>query len=155
MDPWRQGARVVEVRKHDHIIIVVVGSCQAGRPPPGANGETNYTAHTVTVREDLEPAQAVRTLVHERAHIALRHGDELRTTGCRGRIEVEATAYVVCTEMGMEASTYSLPDVAGWANGDTDLVTATAERVISAAREITDALNTDDTRTPVSSRNGR
>jgi hypothetical protein len=69
---------------------------------PGANGETNYTARSVTVRDDLEPAQATRTLVHERAHMELDHGAELRTTGCRGRIEA-----------GMAPGSYSLPYVAG------------------------------------------
>ena len=113
---------------------------------PGANGETSFTAHTVTVREDLEPAQATRTLIHERAHIALGHGDELRLGGCRGRIEVEAesVSFMVSSEAGMPAGSYSLPYVAGWADGDSKMIAATAERVITAARTITDALSADD-----------
>ena len=112
---------------------------------PGANGETNYSTHTVTVRDDLEPAQACRTLVHERAHIALRHGDELRTVGCRGRIEVEAesVAFMVCTEVGMSPEAYSLAYVAQWANGDPKVIADTAERVIGAARGTTEALTAE------------
>lgn len=113
---------------------------------PAANGETSFTAHTVTVREDLEPAQATRTLVHEWAHIELGHGDELRAGGCRGRIEVEAesVAFMVCTEAGMPAGSYSLPYVAEWADGDSKIIADTAGRVITAARAITDALSEDE-----------
>jgi hypothetical protein len=110
---------------------------------PRANGATNFRTHTVTVRDDLEPAQATRTLIHERAHIALGHGDELRATGCRGRIEVEAesVAFMVSTEAGMAAASYSLAYVAGWADEDLNVIAGTAERVITAARAITDALS--------------
>jgi hypothetical protein len=115
-------------------------------PTLAPNGETNYSTHTVTVRDDLQPAQATRTLVHERAHIALGHGSELRAIGCRGWIEVEAesAAYVVCTEASMAAASYSLPYVAGWADGDTKMIAQTAERVVTAAREITEAMSTGE-----------
>ena len=109
---------------------------------PGANGGTSWSTHTVTVRGDLDPAQACRTLVHERAHIALRHGEDLGAVGCRGRIEVEAesVAFMVSSEVGLTAASYSLPYVAHWANGDSTVIADTAERVITAARMITDAL---------------
>jgi antirestriction protein ArdC len=78
-------------------------ACRGVCANSGANGETSWSTPTVTVRDDLEPAQACRTLVHERAHIVLRHGDELRSSGCRGRVEVEAesVAFMVSTEASM------------------------------------------------------
>jgi hypothetical protein len=105
---------------------------------PSANGETDFETRIVTVREDLEPPQAARTPAHERAHIALCHLDRLHAGECRGRIEVEAesVAFMVCTEAGMDAACYSVPYVAGWANGDPKVITDSAVRVIGAARDI-------------------
>ena len=53
-------------------------------------------------------------------------------------------AFMVCTEAGMPAASYSLPYVAGWADGDSKMIAATAERVITAARAIMDELAADD-----------
>jgi hypothetical protein len=113
-------------------------------PTLAPNGETNDSTHTGTARDDLQPAQATRALVHERAHIAPGHGPELRATGGRGRIEVEAepAAHVVGTEASTAAASYSLPHVAGWAGGDTKMNAQTTERVVTAAREITEAMST-------------
>lgn len=41
----------------------------------GANGVTNFTEHTISVREDMDAAAQVKTLAHELGH-ALMHGPE-------------------------------------------------------------------------------
>jgi IrrE N-terminal-like domain len=77
---------------------------------PRANGETDPVSRTVTVRDDLSPAQAAKTLVHELAHIRLGHVESLPTyQSCRGRCEVEAesVAYLVCTGAGVDAGAAS------------------------------------------------
>jgi len=107
----------------------------------GANGRTEYTSRTVTVRADVDEAQACKTLAHELGHVLL-HEQEL-AAGCRGRLEVEAEsiAYVVAQACGLSTSEYSLPYVAQWANGDLKLVKATAERVIRTAHQILCAID--------------
>jgi hypothetical protein len=93
---------------------------------------------TVTVRADLPPAQACKTLAHELAHIRLGHVTGLpSSSGCRGVAEVEAesVAYMVSAEAGLDSAGYSVRYAARWA-----LIRATAERVIRTARSITDAL---------------
>ena len=40
----------------------------------GANGVTDYLAHTVTVRADMDAAARVKTLAHELGHVHHRHG---------------------------------------------------------------------------------
>ena len=35
----------------------------------GANGVTNFTTRTVTVRADMDPAARVKTLAHELSHV--------------------------------------------------------------------------------------
>jgi antirestriction protein ArdC len=103
----------------------------------GANGRTNYSTRTVTVRDDVDDAQACKTLAHELGHVLL-HEHELTAFGCRGRLEVEAesVAYVVSQACGMATTSYSLPYVARWADGDVKVVKATAERVIRTAHAI-------------------
>lgn len=103
----------------------------------GANGFTNYLTRTVRIREDVESAQAAKTLAHELAHVHLHNGTEYGK-GCRGRSEVEAesVAYVVCQAAGMATTAYSFPYVAYWAAGEVDVVRQTASRVLEVARAI-------------------
>ncbi len=110
-------------------------------PCPGANGRTFFGPKVVRVRDDVEPAQAVKTLAHELAHVLLHDGTEY-AMGCRGRAEVEAesVAFVVLTTAGLESGAYSFPYVAAWSDGQPELVTATADRVIGCARRIIEAI---------------
>jgi hypothetical protein len=111
----------------------------------GANGRTSFATRTVTVRPDVDDAQAAKTLCHELAHIEMHDGSEY-AAGCRGRAEVEAesVAYLVCQHHGLASDDYSFAYVAGWTGGDVDTVRATAERVLATARRIIDRLGDTD-----------
>jgi hypothetical protein len=100
----------------------------------GANGRTNYLTRTVTVRADVEPAQAVKTLAHELAHVWLHDPDEGHHHRGVAEVEAESVAYVVCHAAGLASDDYSLPYVAVWSDGDPAMVRATAERVLGAAQ---------------------
>ncbi|WP_088312713.1 ArdC family protein [Kineosporia sp. R_H_3] len=148
----------------------------------GANGVTIPATATVRVRDDVDDAQAVKTLAHELAHVLLHAPPPPRTTAatgtteravtvgsgapagtgravpagsdpgaapppavfaCRGGIEVEAesVAYLVMAAHGLDTSTYTFPYVTHWAEGvrdrsPEDVVRATGERVLRAARQI-------------------
>lgn len=108
-----------------------------GEISSGAKGTTNFTTRTVTVADHLSPAQSAKTLAHELAHAVCHTGLEY-AAGCRGRAEVEAEsiAYVVCQAAGLTTAAYSFGYVAGWSGGDPKVLTATAERVVTAARVI-------------------
>jgi len=111
-----------------------------------ANGWTDPTSRTVRVSSDVDDAQAVKTLIHELAHIEAGHVGDLPTYAtCRGRCEVEAesVAYVVATAQGMHASGYSFAYVAGWAGGDLSMVRQTADTVTRTARRILAPLDAD------------
>jgi len=104
-----------------------------------ANGWTDPTSRTVRVSGGVDDAQAVKTLLHELAHIEAGHVGDLPTYAtCRGRCEVEAEsiAYVVATAQGMHASGYSFAYVAGWAGGDLSVVRQAADTVTQTARRI-------------------
>lgn len=110
----------------------------------GANGRTDFDAHSVRVCDDVAPAQAVKTLAHELAHVLLHDGTEY-ATGCRGRAEIEAesVAFLVLTTAGVDAGSYSFPYVAAWSDGNTDRVADTADQVITCARQIIAGLGLD------------
>ena len=96
------------------------------------NGRTDFLASQVFVVDHLEPPQQLKTLIHEWAHIALGH-DDLLATVSRDVLEVEAesVAFLVCSTIGLNSSAYSVPYLASWSNGDTDLVERTAQRVLA------------------------
>lgn len=100
----------------------------------GANGRTSFLTHTVTVRADVDDAQAVRTLAHELAHVWLHDPAGGRHPRPIAEVEAESVAYIVCNAAGLATQDYSLPYVATWANGDIDVLRSTADRVLSAAR---------------------
>jgi len=115
----------------------------------GANGRTDHSTRTVTVRDDVSDAQATKTLAHELAHVIL-HPCTTAYFQCRGRSEVEAesVAFLVCRAAGLSTDGYSFPYVAGWANGETDVVRETADKVLTTARAILTALETEQEREP-------
>jgi hypothetical protein len=113
--------------------------------PGGANGVTSYLDKRVVVRDDLSPVQALKTQIHELAHVML-HAPENRPDGMsRDLVEVEAesVAFVVCDMLGLDSASYSIPYVANWAGGDLDRVRSAAERVLGAARQIVAELETE------------
>jgi len=98
----------------------------------------------VRVRSAVADAQAVKTLAHELAHIECGHtADDFAYTGCRGRAEAEAesVAYIVTAWAGLDSGGYTVPYVAAWSAGDTDVVRAAAATVTAAARRILDHLD--------------
>lgn len=123
---WDQMAALVR----DGGYALVRGDCAP------ANGYTNRETSEVMVSRDLGGAAAVKTLVHELAHV--RQSDEHLATISRavGEVEAESVAYVVCHAYGLSSATYSLGYVTGWAGGDLDLVRQTAQWVVETSRGI-------------------
>lgn len=113
---------------------------ERGPCPLGANGYTDFTARVVRFRDDVDPAQATKTLAHELGHIRADHEhrftDYATSTACRGQAEVEAEsiAYLITAQAGLDAGAYSVPYLAGWSGGDVDVLRDAATRVIFVAR---------------------
>lgn len=102
----------------------------------GANGVTDFSTHTVTVRGDVDDLQAAKTLCHELAH-CLQHGPEQDDIPrYRAEVEAESVAYLVCQAAGMATTEYSLPYLARWSCGNADLIISTAERALTTARTV-------------------
>lgn len=95
------------------------------------------------LREGLEPAQSVKTLVHELAHAILH--SEADCTGLSrvvAELEAESVAFVVCDDLGIDSSAYSFGYIATWTGGDdTDrAISASAQRISKAACSILEEL---------------
>lgn len=114
-----------------------------------ANGFTNFTTRTVRVRDDVDPAQAVKTLAHELGHVLLHQPSDTNPTtkGCLGirEVEAESVAFIVLTNAGMQVGDYSYPYVASWAeqaghDSVEDAIQATGQRVLRTARQIIEGL---------------
>ncbi len=106
------------------------GDCQ------GANGRTNYLTRTVTARDDVDDAQAVRTLIHELAHVWLHDPQDGALHRGKAEVEAESVAYIVSQVAGLHPDDYSLPYVAVWSGGDIDTVRSTANAVLATARRV-------------------
>jgi hypothetical protein len=113
--------------------------------PDGPKGVTNFIERSVTVRDDLVPAQALKTEIHELGHVLMHDAEDREPGMARERMEVEAesVAYVVCDILGVDAGTYSIPYVASWAGADVELVEATAHKVLSTARDVVAGLEAE------------
>ena len=113
----------------------------------GANGYTRFDDRTIRVRQDVDPAQAVKTLAHEVGHVRADHetrfaGTYHQSVTCRGiaEIEAESIAHLVVTAAGLDTRDYSVPYLAGWSGGDASVLRDTATRVIRTASRIDEDL---------------
>ncbi|EGD44027.1 serine/arginine repetitive matrix protein 2 [Nocardioidaceae bacterium Broad-1] len=119
----------------------------------GRNGQTDFAAHEVAVRTDMDDAAKVKTLAHELGHVML-HGpnrfkDPIDAELHRGlgEVEAESVAMMVAAAHGLDTSAYTVPYVATWANlvpgsEPGQVIQQTADRVRRAAVEILDRLDT-------------
>lgn len=114
----------------------IAGSCK---------GVTYPKENRIVIHEGMSPLESVGVLMHECAH-ALLHADltdEERAGDIhRGyrEVEAESTAYVLAGMVGLDNSKWSTGYITGWAQGDTELLTTTAGRVLWCVHSLADAL---------------
>jgi hypothetical protein len=97
----------------------------------------------VRIRPDVSDAQALKTQLHELAHVRLEHGlGECRDPRSRREVEAESVAYVVRQALGVNTASYSIAYVGCWASEgrEEDEVGACASRVVATAHKIVDRL---------------
>lgn len=119
-------------------------------PLTAANGYTEPASEgpiRVVIADHLSPAHKAKTALHEAAHIALGHVEDLAEyVEHRGRYEVEAesVAYVLAGRLGLDSTAYSVGYVAGWAErAEADVIRDSATRVLAAVHALADALRID------------
>jgi len=111
--------------------------------PGTTNGDCSFARRRIRVECRNEPAQRVKTLAHELAHVLLHEGTDDRPLA---ELEAESTAYVVCRALGLDTSGYSFGYVACWAGGGAEAVArikASGSRIQRAAAVILEDADTD------------
>ncbi|MGN6474348.1 MAG: ArdC-like ssDNA-binding domain-containing protein [Mycobacteriales bacterium] len=114
-----------------------------------ASGYTDPESHRLVLAENLAIEQAAKTLIHETAHIELRHIDDVdEYRAHRGRMEVEAesVAYIVAGLAGFDTSAYSIGYITGWADQDVTIIRDTAARVLKTAHAVAEIIARPDSR---------
>ena len=107
------------------------------------NGRTDFAASDVVVSDHLPPPARLKTLIHEWAHIALDHDDRLGLRPDLQEVEAESVAYLVCAAVGIDSASYSVPYLAGWAEGDAALLHDTAQQVLATTARMIDTLEAE------------
>jgi hypothetical protein len=118
-------------------------SAATAAPP---NGWTDFRTRTLKSARRRRPAQAVKTLAHDFAHVQLHDpGSFTGTTAdcrCTAEVEAEPIAYLVAGAHGMPTDDYTFPYVATRAASSTNpdqVIAHTADRVVATARHIIDS----------------
>ncbi|PCC27043.1 hypothetical protein CIK76_18795 [Glutamicibacter sp. BW80] len=109
-----------------------------------ANGYTTTDgSKQVVIDQALSPAQAAKTALHEAAHVIL-HSDQDAAEYIEHRgikeTEAESVAYIVAGILELDTSAYSIGYVAGWSQGETEVIKETAARVLKAAHQLAEAI---------------
>jgi antirestriction protein ArdC len=82
------------------------------------NGECDFENREIRIRTGIDAAQVAKTLAHELGHALLHFPSEMPAGGLSrdiAELEAESVAYVVCHELGLDSSEYSLGYIANWA----------------------------------------
>jgi hypothetical protein len=103
----------------------------------GADGSTNWATKTISVADDLSPADQVATFAHEMAHMRM-HGPDakVKTTEQEREVEAEAVAFVVCDFLGIDSREASLGYIISWARAEPAAVRRSLQRILDAAESI-------------------
>ena len=92
----------------------------------------------IAIESGNEPAQQLKTLIHETAHAMFDHGS-VATSYAVGELEAESTAYLVCDAIGIDSSEYSFHYLANWSE-DPEKIFGAADRAAKVAQAMIDAL---------------
>lgn len=111
-----------------------------------ANGFITHADHEIRIRDDIDDAQAAKTLAHELGHALTMTPAEAASPGANRElreVEAESIAFMVTAAHGLDSGQYTFGYVAGWAaraavggRSVEDVIVATGQRVIAAANRI-------------------
>lgn len=107
--------------------------------PGTSNGWCDHSARKIAVEIENDPAQRLKTLLHEFGH-AMLHGEGCELPRNEMELEAESVAFCVAHALGMDSSSYTVGYLVGWSGREDHgkLLTKTIDRVTKASRKIID-----------------
>lgn len=107
------------------------------------NGLTSWAERAVLVADDLQPPQALKTLLHEWAHVELDHEHRSDVERPVKEVEAESVAYLLSQTVGLDSGAYSVPYITVWAHGDIETIRRAAERILTTTSRLVESLEVD------------
>lgn len=107
------------------------------------NGLTSWAERAVLVADDLQPPQALKTLLHEWAHVELDHEHRTDVERPVKEVEAESVAYLLAQTVGLDSGAYSVPYITVWAHGDIETIRRAAERILTTTSRLVESLEVD------------
>lgn len=111
-----------------------------------SKGSFNLETKVISVREDLEYLQKVKTILHEYAHLLdFEMHPEKEISRNRRELIAESTAFVVSLRLGLDTSRYSMSYIRSWLKDKEELkiiadtVQKISYRIITELAESTDS----------------
>lgn len=101
-----------EIRKKSHTPIYV----SAALNDKPENGYYNLVEKNIYIKECLDDAHKLKTIIHELAHSIL-HNDMKNYTREEAEVQAESVAFVVCNAIGIDTKEYSFGYIASWSTG--------------------------------------
>lgn len=135
----------------DHVIKSAVPVPAEFAKMTDAYGVWSPTERRIQIKDDAEPNQQFKTLMHEWSHsIGVSTPDQAvnRHVGTE-EVTAETTAYILSKSVGLDTQKYSQGYVAGWSKGDPKVVLAVQAEVAHRVHAITQALQAAAGRDPV------
>ncbi len=105
----------------------------------GANGDYHLETHVIRVRNDVDPNQQAKTLLHELAHHFGHQEGSPRLPRDFEECAAESAAYIVAGLHGLDTAPFSATYVAHWAGGNPG-VTHQLVKTVSARVQALEAL---------------
>ena len=78
------------------------------------NGYFNMETKSIALRAGMSSLQTFKTLIHEIAH-SIMHNEKCPDR--KAEVEAESVAFVVCSALGLDTSSYSFEYIANWSSG--------------------------------------
>lgn len=102
----------------------------------GADSRAFYGGKFLTIRGDMDDQATVRTLVSGAAHVLLHDTPPGRYLPQPVKeVEAQSVAYVVAAVHGMTTDSFQFPDIATWADKDTDRAVRDSQARINRAAQ--------------------
>ncbi len=113
--------------------------------PGEVNGWCNHATKTIAVEVANDPAQRLKTLLHEFGH-AMLHGEACDLGRDEKELEAESVAFCVAHALGMDSSSYSVPYLISWSHREDHgkQLTKTIDRVVKTSRKVIDKVLTGE-----------